>query len=79
MKNFFKKLAFVLAIAMVVTAIGPAGKASAATAPTLAKSAKVLYIGGDKTGNIGDTYRFTFNNAAGYTATRNHPRRQLQQ
>jgi hypothetical protein len=69
MKNFFKKLAFVLAIAMVVTAIGPAGKASAATAPTLKKSSKVLYIGGDKTGNIGDTYRFTFNNAAGYTAT----------
>lgn len=69
MKNFFKKLAFVLALAMVVTAIAPAGKASAATAPTLKKSGKVLYIGGDKTGTIGDTYRFTFNNAAGYTAT----------
>jgi len=69
MKNFFKKLAFVLALALVVTAIAPASKASAATAPTLKKSSKVLYIGGDKTGNIGDTYRFTFNNAAGYTAT----------
>ncbi len=70
MKNFFKKLAFVLALALVVTAIAPAGKASAATkAPSLKKSSKVLYIGGDKTGNIEDTYRFTFNNAAGYTAT----------
>lgn len=69
MKNFFKKLAFVLALAMVVTAIAPAAKASAATEPTFKYSAKVLYLGGDKTGNYGDTYRFKFNNAKGYKAT----------
>ncbi len=68
MKNFFKKLAFVLALAMVVTAIAPAAKASAASSPTLKIEGKKLYLGGDVTGNYGETYRFTFNNAKGYTA-----------
>lgn len=69
MKNFFKKLAFVLALAMVVTAIAPAAKASAATEPSFKYDAKKLYLGGDVTGNYGETYRFKFNDAKGYTAT----------
>ncbi len=68
MKNFFKKLAFVLALAMVVTAIAPAAKASAATEPSFKYGSKKLYLGGDVTGNYGETYRFRFNDAKGYTA-----------
>lgn len=69
MKNFFKKLSFVLALAMIVTAIAPAGKASAATAPSYKYNKKVLYIGGDMTGKYGDTHKFPINNAKGYTVT----------
>ena len=47
MKNFFKKLAFVLALAMVVTAIAPAAQASAAAQPTLNATSKKIYIDGD--------------------------------
>lgn len=69
MKNFFKKLAFVLALAMIVTAIAPAGKASAAVKPSFKYTKKVLYIGGDMTGAYGDTHKFPINNAAGYTVS----------
>ena len=69
MKNFFKKLAFVLALAMVLVSVAPATANAAAKAPSLKKTSKILYIGGDITGTIPDTYRFYFNNAKGYTAT----------
>lgn len=44
-KNFFKKLASVTALALVVTSAAPAGVASAATAPSLNVSSKTLYVG----------------------------------
>lgn len=69
MKNFFKKIAFVLALAMVLVSVAPATANAATKAPSLKKTSKILYIGGDLTGTISDTYRFTFNDAAGYTAT----------
>lgn len=69
MKNFFKKLAFVLALAMVLVSVAPATANAAAKAPSLKKTSKILYIGGDLTGTISDSYRFYFNNAAGYTST----------
>ncbi|HCL04401.1 MAG TPA: hypothetical protein DHW61_18665 [Lachnoclostridium phytofermentans] len=69
MKNFFKKIAFVLALAMVLVSVAPATANAATKAPSLKKTSKILYIGGDLTGTISDSYRFTFNNAAGYTAT----------
>ena len=69
MKNFFKKLAFVLALAMVLVSVAPATANAAAKAPSLKKTSKILYIGGDLTGTIPDSYRFYFNNAKGYTAT----------
>ncbi len=48
MKNFFKKLSFVLALAMIVTAIAPAAGAFAASAPALsAKGTKYLYLGNE--------------------------------
>lgn len=69
MKNFFKKIAFVLALAMVLVSVAPATANAATKAPSLKKTSKILYIGGDLTGTISDSYRFYFNNAAGYTAT----------
>ena len=46
MRNFSKKLAFVLAAAMVVTAFAPAAQAKAADEMAIngGKSAKVLYV-----------------------------------
>ncbi|ABX43859.1 Ig-like domain-containing protein [Lachnoclostridium phytofermentans] len=69
MKNFFKKLAFVLALAMVLVSVAPATANAATKAPSLKKTSKILYIGGDLTGTIPSKFRFYFNNAAGYTAT----------
>jgi hypothetical protein len=46
-KNFFKKLSFVLALAMIVTALAPAAGAFAAKAPKLNASSKYLYLGVD--------------------------------
>ncbi len=46
-KNFFKKLSFVLALAMIVTALAPAAGAFAAKAPKLNASTKYLYLGVD--------------------------------
>jgi len=57
MKNFFKKLAFVLALAMVVLAISPAANASAAAAPKLNTTGKKLYLEKDvATGNYKDYF-----------------------
>lgn len=44
MKNLFKKVAFVLALAMVLTNMGPAFSASAAEAPSLKYKSKVIYV-----------------------------------
>ncbi len=46
-KNFFKKLSFVLALAMIVTALAPAAGAFAAKAPKLNASTKYLYLDQD--------------------------------
>ena len=46
-KNFFKKLSFVLALAMIVTALAPAAGAFAAKAPKLNASTKTLHLGVD--------------------------------
>lgn len=43
-KNFFKKLSFVLALAMIVTALAPAAGAFAAKAPKLSASTKALFL-----------------------------------
>lgn len=67
MKNFFKKLAFVLALAMVVLAIAPAANASAATAPTLNTTGKKLYLEKDvATGNYKDYFTLKVWNKADY-------------
>lgn len=59
-KNFFKKLAFVLAMAMVVTTLSPMANASAAAKPALAKRYTNVYEG---TG-----YTYTMKNVKkGYT------------
>lgn len=69
MKNFFKKLAFVLSLAMVLTTLTPAAQASAASAPAFKNASKILYIGGDVSKEYGETYTFQFKNTKGYTAT----------
>lgn len=69
MKNFFKKLAFVLALAMVVTAIAPAAKASAAKAPVLNTTSKKIYIGGDYTGKYSDKFTLKVWNKGDYRVT----------
>lgn len=70
MKNFFKKLAFVLALAMVVLAIAPAANASAATAPTLNTTGKKLYLEKDvATGNYKDYFTLKVWNKADYKVT----------
>lgn len=69
MKNFLKKLAFVLALAMVVTAIAPAAQASAAAAPTLNATSKKIYIDGDYTGKYSDTFTLKVWNKGDYRVT----------
>ncbi|ABX43858.1 Ig-like domain-containing protein [Lachnoclostridium phytofermentans] len=70
MKNFFKKLAFVLALAMVVLAIAPAANASAATAPTLNTTGKKLYLEKDvATGNYKDYFTLKVWNKGDYKVT----------
>lgn len=46
-KNFFKKLSFVLALAMIVSVIAPAAGAFAATATKLNSTSKILVLGQD--------------------------------
>lgn len=45
-KNFFKKLSFVMALAMTVSMVAPAAGASAATAPHLNSTKKYLHLSG---------------------------------
>jgi uncharacterized protein YcfL len=58
-KNFFKKLSFVTAFALVASAVAPAGLASAATTPDIAKRNSTVYEG------VGRSY--SVKNASGYT------------
>ena len=44
-KNFFKKLSFVMALAMIISVIAPAAGAFAATKSSLNATSKVLYLG----------------------------------
>lgn len=70
MKNFFKKLAFVLALAMVVLAIAPAANASAAAAPKLNTTGKKLYLEQDvATGNYKDYFTLKVWNKGDYKVT----------
>jgi len=69
MKNFFKKVAFVLALAMVLTNIGPAVSASAAEAPGLKYTSKVIYVGGSAFGDYTDNCWTPSKNAEGYKVT----------
>lgn len=70
MKNFFKKLAFVLALAMVVTAIAPAATASAAKAPVLNTTGKKLYLEKDvATGKYTNTFTLKVWNKGDYRVT----------
>lgn len=58
-KNFFKKLSFVTAFALVATAVAPAGLASAATTPNLAERYATVYEGASRS--------YAVKNATGYT------------
>ncbi len=70
MKNFFKKLAFVLALAMVVLAIAPAANARAAAAPKLNTTGKKLYLEKDvATGNYKDYFTLKVWNKGDYKVT----------
>ena len=67
MKSIFKKIAFVLALAMVVTAF-PVKTAAAATTPSV-KDKRVLYIGSDANEQYTDCGWITVYNKTGYTMT----------
>lgn len=69
MKNFFKKVAFVLALAMVITNIAPALSASAAAAPSLKYKSKVLYVGGSAFDEYTDNCWTPSQNTDGYQVT----------
>ena len=69
MKNFFKKLAVVLALALVVTAVAPAMASQAATTQKLNATSKTLYVGGTFDFNIsnkvsGSKYAWTSSDKA---------------
>jgi len=68
MKNFFKKLAFMLALLMVVNTATPV-VANAASAPVLNTSGKVLYLDGDETGKYTDTFTLKVWNKGDYRVT----------
>lgn len=69
MKNLFKKVAFVLALAMVLTNIAPAAAASAAVAPSLKYTTKVIYDGGSMFGDYTNTCYTPSVNTTGYKVT----------
>lgn len=69
MKNLFKKLAFMLALMMVVGNTTPAAPVSAAAAPVLSTTGKVLYLDGDETGKISDTFTLKVWNKGDYRVT----------
>ena len=57
-KNFFKKLSFVMALAMMISVVAPAASAFAATSPSLNSTKKYLLLGNDKRSD----YNFNVNN-----------------
>jgi len=65
-KNFFKKLSFVLALAMIVSVVAPAAGAFAATAPKLNSKSKYLHL--DKDG-LNDFNFNVSNKGTGWTYT----------
>lgn len=65
MKSFFKKIALVLTLALVVGLV-PANTASAATTPGLKYSSKILYVGGDVSGKYSDWCWTPSENTTGY-------------
>lgn len=69
MKNLFKKVAFVLALAMVLTNMGPAFSASAAETPSLRYASKVLYVGGSHFSQYEESCWTPSQNVDGYTVT----------
>jgi hypothetical protein len=58
-KNFFKKLSFVTAFALVATAVAPAGLVSAATTPNLAKRYATVYEGASRAYAVKDATGYT--------------------
>jgi len=69
MRNFFKKIAFVLALAMVLGNMAPAMTASAAAAPGLKYASRVLYVGGDALGLFDESCWTPSQNHANYNVT----------
>lgn len=77
-KNFFKKLSFVLALAMIVSVIAPASGAFAATTAKLNATKKTLYLGATKEYDFnisgkqaGWTYKWTSANTKVVTVAQN--------
>lgn len=62
MKNFFKKLSFVMALALILTSLAPAGSASAASKMKMDKSSKILYLTEDNAQKTPDNYDFSIAN-----------------
>lgn len=50
-KNFFKKLSFVMALAMLITCLAPAAGVFAAAKPALSYTSKVLHLSGEPSSN----------------------------
>lgn len=80
MKNFFKKLAFVMALAMVITSLAPAAGVFAAKAPKLNAKSATLLLGNKKRNNFdfnlankvkGSTYKWTTSNKKVATVAQN--------
>lgn len=70
MKSFFKKIALVLTLAMVIGLV-PANIASAAGTPGLKYSSKILYVNGDASGKYDDWCWTPSQNTKGYDVTYN--------
>lgn len=80
MKNFFKKLAFVMALAMVITSLAPAAGVFAASAPKLNAKSATLLLGNKKRNTFdfnlankvkGSTYKWTTSNKKVATVAQN--------
>ena len=70
MKSFFKKIALVLTLAMVIGLV-PVNTASAAATPGLKYSSKILYVDGDASGKYDDWCWTPSENTKGYDVSYN--------
>ena len=70
MKSFFKKIALVLTLAMVIGLV-PVNTASAAATPGLKYSSKILYVDGDASGKYDDWCWTPSQNTKGYDVSYN--------